>query len=106
MKGLSYLGLALVLMVGTGVAAPKDMAFTGSISDKMCGAEHMMEGSARDCTIKCVEAGSKYVLVDSKGKVYDLSDQKKPKDYAGEKVKVTGTLKGDEIIVTSIDRAT
>ena len=39
------------------------------------------------------------------GKVYQLSDQKKPEQFAGEKVKVTGTLKGDTINVTSIEPA-
>jgi hypothetical protein len=37
------------------------------------------------------------------GKVYQLSDQKKPEQFAGQKVKVTGTLKGDMINVTGIE---
>jgi uncharacterized protein DUF5818 len=109
MKKLVYLGLTMFLATGLGVAAPKTAAkgkvYTGSISDKMCGAKHMMGGSAKDCTLECVKGGSKFVLVDDKGKVYDLSDQTKPKDFAGAKVKVTGTLKGDEIEVGSIEAA-
>ena len=46
--------------------------------------------------------GDEIFLVDGKGKVYDLSDQKKPREFAGGKVKVTGTLKGNEIVVSSI----
>ncbi len=50
--------------------------------------------------------GSKYVLADTAAKkVYNLSDQEKPKQFAGEKVKVTGTLEGDTIKVTSIEAA-
>jgi uncharacterized protein DUF5818 len=109
MKKLIYFSLTLLLAAGMGVAAPKTPAkgrvFTGSISDKMCGAKHMMGGSAKDCTLECVKAGSKFVLVDDSGKVYDLSDQEKPRAYAGAKVKVMGSLKGDEIEVSSIEAA-
>ncbi len=109
MNKVLYVALAIVLAGGAGLAAPKTAAkgktFTGSISDKMCGAKHMMGGSAKDCTLECVKAGSKFVLVDEKGKVYDLSDQDKPKAFAGAKVKVMGTLKGDEIEVSSIEAA-
>jgi hypothetical protein len=109
MRKLVNLGLALIMSAGLGLAAPKAAAkgeiFVGSISDKMCGAKHMMGESARDCTLECVKAGSKFILVDEKGKIYDLSDQKKPEKFAGEKVKVTGTLKGDTIEVSSIEAA-
>jgi Protein of unknown function (DUF5818) len=109
MKKLVHLGLTILLAAGMGVAAQKTAAkgktFTGDISDKMCGAKHTMGGSARDCTLECVDAGSKFVLVGANGKVYDLSDQQKPREFAGAKVKVTGTLKGDEIEVSSIEAA-
>jgi len=37
----------------------------------------------------CVKAGSKYVLYDTSSKtVYELSDQKKPEQFAGQKVTV------------------
>ena len=109
MKRLTYLGLALFLAAGMSIAAPKDAgkgkAFVGEISDKMCGAKHMMEGGAKECTLKCVDSGSKFVLATPKGKIYDLSDQDKPKEFAGQKVKVTGTLDGDTIQVTTIEAA-
>jgi hypothetical protein len=80
--------------------------FVGSISDSMCGAKHMMPGTSdRDCTLECVKAGAKYILVDPTGKIYQLSDQKRPEPFAGSKVQVTGTLKGDTIVVTSIKAA-
>jgi hypothetical protein len=81
--------------------------FVGNISDSMCGLKHMMPGkSNKECTLECVKAGSKFVLADvTHGKVYQLSDQKKPEQFAGEKVKVTGTLKGDTINVTAIEPA-
>ena len=90
---------------GNAKAATK--TFVGNISDSMCGLKHMMPGkSDKERTLECVKAGSKYVLADlAHGKVYQLSDQKKPEEFAGQKVKVTGTIKGDTINVTAIEPA-
>lgn len=113
MTRLVYLCLAFVLTTSltfagpkAGKAGPEHKTFSGEISDKMCGLKHMMAGSAKECTLKCVDGGSKFVLADTaNNKVYDLSDQTKPKEFAGQKVKVTGTLKGDTIEVASIEAA-
>ncbi len=105
MRKIGFLGAAVLMVVGLCLAAGKQQTFTGAISDSMCGAEHMMEGSAKDCTLKCVDSGSKFILVDSKGKIYQLSDQTKPRAFAGANVKVVGTLNGDTINVTSITAA-
>ena len=102
MKKAGLLLGMFVMFAGITVAAAKQQTFTGAISDSMCGATHMMEGSAKDCTLKCVEGGSKFILVDTKGKIYQLSDQTKPRAFAGANVKVTGTLTGDTITVASI----
>ena len=109
MRRIAIFSLMLLFLVGLGsVSSAKAAAktFVGSISDSMCGAKHMMPGeSDKDCTLACVKAGSKFVLADASGKIYQLSDQKKPEQFAGQKVKVTGTLKGDTITVTSIEPA-
>jgi hypothetical protein len=109
MKRLTLSLVGLLLAAGLSLAAPaKDTAktFVGSIGDSMCGAKHMMAGeSDKDCTLECVKGGSKYILIDPSGKIYQLSDQKKPEQFAGAKVTVTGTLKGDTISVTSITAA-
>jgi len=109
MRKIAYLGIAVFLATGLTLAAPKQgsKTFMGSISDSMCGAKHMMPGkSDKDCTLECVKAGSKYILADpASGKVYQLSDQKKPEQFAGQKVKITGTLKGETIMVSSIEAA-
>lgn len=105
MKKLATISSAVVMFAALTFAAAKKQTFTGAISDSMCGAQHMMAGSAKDCTLKCVENGSKFVLVDPNGKVYQLSDQKKPRAFAGENVKVTGTLSGDTINVSAITAA-
>jgi len=110
MRKIAYLALAVFLSAGLSLAAEKKGAsktFIGNISDSMCGVKHMMPGkSDKDCTLECVKAGAKYILADpATGKVYQLSDQKKPEAFAGQKVKVTGALKDDTITVTSIEAA-
>jgi len=45
------------------------------------------------CTQNCVKMGGKYVLFDPSSKaVYELDEQTKAEQFAGQKVKVTGTL--------------
>jgi len=110
MRRVVALAFAFFLAVSLSFAAPKgarkNKAFVGEISDSMCGLKHMMPGDAKSCTLKCVEGGSKFVLADTAhGKVYELSDQDKPKDFAGQKVKVTGSLSGKTINVVSIEAA-
>lgn len=80
----------------------KSKAFTGEIMDSQCammGTHAQMEkmknmpDDSKMCTVKCVEMGGKYVLYDgAKKATYMLDDQEKPKEFAGQKVKVTGTL--------------
>ena len=63
---------------------------------------------AKECTIMCVKGGSKYILADrTHRRVYrlDSAGQQKAREFAGQKVKVNGTLKGDLITVTSIEEA-
>ncbi len=111
MRKLVYVGLAFFLAATMYFAGPKPQedpkTFTGSISDSMCGLKHKIAGKTdKECTLECLKGGSKFVLADTAaGKVYQLSDQEKPKDFAGDKVKVTGTLKGDTIEVATIEAA-
>jgi hypothetical protein len=87
------------------VAADAPKTFTGVITDAMCGADHKMMNVKPDskCVTECIKMGSKYALLDG-AKVYELSDQKAPEKFAGQKVKVTGTLDaaGKTLTVTSI----
>ena len=85
-------------------AAPK--TFTGVVTDTMCGKDHAMMNVKPDskCVTDCVKSGSKYALLEGSN-VYELSDQKTPEKFAGQKVKVTGTLNGNIIQVQSITAA-
>ena len=105
-----YLGLALlagVLLLNAPLLnAAEKKTLTGNITDAKCGVTHKMAGvSAAECTSKCVGMGSKYALVvgdtayELEGKTGDL------KDFAGEKVNVTGTVDGKKIQVESVSKA-
>jgi hypothetical protein len=93
---LSTLLVALPLSVSALSAAPANQTFTGTVTDSFCAkADHsqmQMGPTGADCTIACVGAhGASYVLYDGK-ETYELSDQKTPERFAGQKVKIVGTL--------------
>ena len=100
------------LLAVAGLSAAADTAtFTGNITDNMCArgghAQMRMGPTDAECTTACVGAhGATYVLFDGKN-VYALSDQRTPEKFAGQKVKVTGTLdaKTNTIQVESITAA-
>jgi sortase (surface protein transpeptidase) len=56
------------------------------------------------CTLKCIEHGSKIVLYDaSRRRVYRLDNTETVLPFAGQKVRITGTLRGNEITVATIE---
>ncbi len=97
-----------LMMLTVSFAAPKDSTYSGEIMDSQCaknGSHDAMlkkEGMGKMigdpkagmmCTANCVKLGSKYVLYNAAKKtVYQLDDQQKPEQFAGQKVTVTGTL--------------
>ncbi len=97
------------LLAGASLSA--EQTFTGQISDSLCKAKHEEAAedqgkmSDHDCTVACVKGGSKYVLLGSDGKVYDIANQdfRDLEKNAGAHVKITGDLKGTAISVSKID---
>jgi type 1 fimbria pilin len=93
---------ALALAANWGFAQSKKGTFTGEIMDSSCAKmgshemmekEHKMAHDAKACTLGCVRMGAKFVLYDTATKtVYALDDQHKPEAFAGQKVKVSGTV--------------
>lgn len=80
----------------------------GYISDSSCGLQHMAGMDEKDCTLMCVKNG-KFVLADRDRKVVyqlDKVGQEKAKEFAGQKVKITGRVTGKTIRVTVIEAAT
>ncbi len=96
MKQITVTLLAAAALAVAG--APR--TFTGTVTDSMCGGgSHAAMGMQPDakCVRECVKAGAKYALFDGR-KVYTLSDQRTPAQFAGSRVKVTGTLSQSGVI--------
>jgi uncharacterized protein DUF5818 len=109
MKKIAIATVASVMLLAAEYTLAADKTFTGEIFDSQCakmGSHEMMvkkempdkASMANDpmvkamCTKNCVKMGGKYVLYDAAKKaVYELDDQQKPEQFAGKKVKVTGT---------------
>ena len=86
--------ITMILAAGLLSAANQTSTFTGVITDTMCKKDHAMMKIAPDskCIVECVRKyNSKYALFDGKN-IYPLSDQAKPAQFAGKRVKITGTL--------------
>jgi len=98
--------IAGLLMIALAAFSQSTQTLTGTVSDSMCGAKHMMANvSASQCTRECVKQGSDYALVSS-GRVYTLKgDAKQIDKYAGQSVTVSGSVSGDTITVKSITPA-
>src|SRR5438874_10577681 len=97
--------LVFFLLVGAAALAADPKSLTGTITDTMCGAKHMMPGPAADCVRDCVKGGSKYGLVVG-DKVYTLAGHEADLDkLAGEKVTIKGEVKGDTVQVAAVAAA-
>ena len=108
---LLVLGVVLVTPL-SGVAQktrPAERSLVGFISDNHCGLKHMAGvGDDKSCTLMCVKNG-KFVLADRDHKrVYQLdkAGQEKAREFAGQKVKVTGRVVGKTVRVSAIEAAT
>jgi len=89
--------------------AAKAQTFAGTVSDAMCGAQHMMAGDPAACLRACVDKGSKYALVVG-DKVYTLDTKDKASSdalykLAGQRVQVKGEANGETIVVESVAAA-
>jgi Protein of unknown function (DUF5818) len=88
--------LVSLLVVASLSAGQSTQTFTGVITDSECATgDHSrmrMGSNDAECTRACVSAhGASFVLYSSK-EVYALTDQQTPDKFAGQKVRVTGTL--------------
>jgi hypothetical protein len=103
--GVFLAGGAALTQAGSGACAQQQnnqpIAYTGEITDSACAGSHAAlmskEGikATKDCVLYCVKNGAKFVLyITSTKTVYNLDDQEKPQEYAGEKVTIVGTYDG------------
>lgn len=69
--------LAGLLITSVAAFSQSSQTLTGTVTDTMCGAKHMMTNvTPAQCTRECVKQGSDYALV-SDGKVYTLKGDTK-----------------------------
>jgi hypothetical protein len=83
--------------------------WTGFVGDSKCAAKHTGANGAKDsaCAKSCVKGGADPVFVTSDGKVLKFGADSKAKAaaLAGETVKINGSIAGDTITISSIDKA-
>src|SRR3954447_26369700 len=103
MRLITMIFSGLLTLGGSGVLAQSSQTLTGTVSDSMCGAKHMMkDATPAKCTRECVKMGSDYALV-SAGKVYTLKGNSAQLDkFAGQSAQVTGKVSGNTVTVDSI----
>lgn len=98
-RHMKYVVFLTALLGAASAGFAADKTFTGEIMDQQCAQmqshDNMMkaEGAkdARECTLKCVKDDGEFVLFDpSSKKVYPIKDDKKVRDYAGQRVQVSG----------------
>ena len=107
MKTTTKLTAGLMLaFAGPFLAFAQQQSLTGVVTDSMCGAAHMAKDKTpAECTQMCVKDGMKYALAADK-KLYTLEGHEAAlATLAGQKVKVTGTVNGDTLTVTSVTAA-
>src|SRR3984885_7627271 len=104
MKRLTFaiFGSLMFVLLSVGFGVAQDRTFSGEIMDSACAKMGSHDGmmkshadikDAKGCTLGCVKGGAKFVLYDATSKtVYDLDDQQKPVRFAGEKVRVMGSV--------------
>ena len=121
-KYLTRISLALAafalsmspLAMLSGQFSPTTQTIPGEVTDTLCAPSksHLdtmakMPNMGRDasrCAKECAKIGAKYVLLDHQtGKVYKVDDQAKIAQFAGHRVKVTGTLTATGIKIANIN---
>jgi hypothetical protein len=88
---------------------PAQQAWSGRLSDSMCGASHQMKMAAkmteRECLFECMKALARYVLVDDKQQVTPIANQDLGGFplYAGRPVRIAGKLKDGAIVAAKVE---
>lgn len=104
-RGFIQLALGTLLLAGAWSArAAETKTLEGVVGDTMCGVKHQMGNiSDKECTTKCVGMGSKYALIVGTT-VYELDGKSGDLEkLAGAKAKVTGSVDGKKVKVTSVE---
>jgi hypothetical protein len=84
--------------------APQSGPFTGMVSDSICGARHVKhpELDSPRCARECVRTGARYILIDGDTSYNLQGDFAQLAQFAGQRAKISGSLQGSTIRVSSI----
>ena len=105
MKKFAFASILSVSLCSLGAYADD---ISGYISDAHCGAAHSSPSEANTkCIVDmCMKKGSDPVLVkDGKVMKFDAASKDKAKAFAGQNVKIDGSMNGDMVTVNTIDKA-
>ena len=87
------------------VPTPAAQVFEGIVSDTRCVGRHSTEIglNAGTCTIQCVRMGERFSLVNGETSYNLDGDFQLLKPFAGQRVKISGTLQGKDLTFSSVD---
>ena len=102
--------VALVALASAGVLSAADAAsspssWTGWITDSHCGKGGANAKHTQACAEKCAKDGKILFFNEADQKLYSVDKSAEALPFVGVKVKVTGTVEGDTIKVTSYEKA-
>ena len=100
-----------VLLLAIPACAPRQ-TWTGKLADSSCMGSHPFDEHGapmtdKQCTLKCVADGAKFVLMSNSGTMYAIQNQSQPAlaEFAGSRVDVTGHMDHDALVVSGIELA-
>jgi hypothetical protein len=103
---MKKLVLASLLSVSICSVAAMSAELSGYISDSRCGAKHnTVSEQNTKCVTGCLKKADAVLVKDGKVLKFDADSAAKAKEFAGQNVKIDGTIDGDVIKIGSIDKA-
>ena len=95
--------LSVIAIHAQTAPSSEQKTLTGVVSDTMCAKTHMSKDkTAAECVRQCIKMGDGFALV-TEDAVYALKGHSADLDkYAGQKVTVTGIVKGNSLAVESV----
>lgn len=109
LRGIQLWTATILFACGMGAVpalSADTQTLTGKVTDTMCGAKHKEGIPPADCVRACVKHGAHYALLVG-DKVYTLDTENQAENselskLAWENARVTGTVNGDTVAVTSV----
>jgi hypothetical protein len=102
---MKKLVIASLFLASLGSLAAMAEELSGYISDAHCGAKHHEVSEANSkCINGCLKGGDAVLVVGDKVMKFDADSSTKAKEYAGQNVKINGSVDGDMVKISSIEK--